>query len=83
MTFNARKQNDVDKGENNMHKQRKLANDERLSKDQTGMKRIFDGYQRVPKDDIRFSCVGLCGTRVTGPGLFSCPFDRFNGRSSL
>ena len=38
------------------------------SKDQTCKKRIFDGYhQRTPKNDIRFPCVGLCDTRVTGP----------------
>ncbi len=28
------------------------------------MKRIFDRYQRMPKNDIRSSYVGLCGTRV-------------------
>ncbi len=33
------------------------------------MKRIMGGYQRMPKNYIRFSCVGLCGTRVTGPLL--------------
>ncbi len=31
------------------------------------MKRIFDRYQRMPKNDICSSYVGLCGTRVTRP----------------
>ncbi len=46
------------------------------SKDQTGMKRIFDGYQRMPKNGIRFSCVGLCGTRETGILLFDSVVGR-------
>ncbi len=37
------------------------------SKDQTSMKRIFNRYQRMPKNDIRSSYVGLCGTRLTRP----------------
>ncbi len=57
------------KEKNKTHKQRKLPNNERpvQSKDQTGMKRIFEGYQWMPKNGIRFSCVGLCVTRLTGP----------------
>ncbi len=46
------------------HKQRKLLNDGRLFK---GSNEHENGYQWVPKNDIRFSCVGLCGTRLTGP----------------
>ena len=41
------------KEKSNTHKQRKLPNDERPAKDQTGMKRIFYRYQRMPKNDIR------------------------------
>ena len=37
------------------------------SKDQTFVKRIFDKYQWIPKNGICFSCVGLCGIRVTKP----------------
>ena len=29
------------------------------SKDQTGMKRVFDGYERMPKNDIRSLYVEL------------------------
>ncbi len=43
------------------------------------MKRIFDGYQQIPKNVIRFSCVRLCGTRVTGP-LNNDVFGRWRRR---
>ncbi len=38
------------------------------------MKRIFDRYQRMPKNDIRSSHVGLWAARVTGP--LPCWFGR-------
>ncbi len=47
------------------------------SKDQTGMKRIFEEYQRMPKNGFRFSCVGLCGTRLTEP-LVSATYCELN-----
>ena len=54
------------KEKNKTHKQRTFPNDALMnvhSKD----KRAWNVYQRMPKDGIRFSYVGLCGTRVTGP----------------
>ena len=51
----------------NVHKQRKLSNDERPVKGSNERERIFYRYQRMPKYDIRSSYVGLCGPRVTRP----------------
>ncbi len=51
------------KEKSNTHKQPKLHMMSVQSKDQTGMKRIFDRYQQMPKNDIRSSYVGLCGPR--------------------
>ncbi len=49
------------KEKNNTYKQRTLwAFIQRI-------KRAWNGYQRKPKNGIRSSHVGLCGTRVTGP----------------
>ncbi len=54
------------KEKHNTQKQRKSPNDERPIKGSNGHVN-FDGYQRMPKNGIRFSCNDLCGTRLTGP----------------
>ena len=44
------------------------------------MKRIFEGYQRMPKIGRPFSSVDPCGTRLTGPLVqILClkPIDKF------
>ena len=41
------------------------------STDQMGKTSTFDGYQRMPKNGILFSRVGLCGSRVTRPLTFN------------
>ena len=69
-----------------MHKQRELPNDERPVKGSNGhermMKRIFEGYQLMPKNGIRFSFGGLCGTRVTRSlaSISVCYFHRMSSR---